>query len=174
MANLDTIQVLALDVDGVITDGGIYVDDAGREIKRYHVRDGYAMKLWQSHGFKVAWITGRSSPSVSERAKFLGVDHLQQGVGDKRKALAELVAALGVPPERIAFLGDDWPDLPIMAEVGHAMAVADAEPEVIRAAAFVTRRGGGNGAVRDAVAHLLRAKGLYTPPEGGQPAPRAV
>jgi 3-deoxy-D-manno-octulosonate 8-phosphate phosphatase (KDO 8-P phosphatase) len=174
MATPESIRLLALDVDGVVTDGGIYVDDDGRETKRFHVRDGYAMKLWQSHGFKLAWITGRSSQSVAARAEFLGIDHLQQGVGDKRQALDSLVAATGVPAEQIAFLGDDWPDLPILRAVGYPMAVADAEPEVARAARFVTPRTGGNGAVRDAVEHLLRARKLYSPPEGGQPAPRAI
>ncbi len=174
MTRPQDITVLALDVDGVVTDGGIYVDDEGREIKRFHVRDGYAMKLWQSHGFKIAWITGRSSRSVEERAKFLAIDHLQQGVGDKRKALDALVEALGVSPEAIAFMGDDWPDLPIMGAVGYPMAVANAEPEVLRAARFISKQPGGNGAIRDAVAHLLGLNGLYQPPETGQPAPRAL
>lgn len=174
MAAPDSIRLLALDVDGVLTDGSIYVDDNGQETKRFHVRDGYAIKLWQSHGHKVAWITGRSSSSVARRAEFLAIDFLKQGVSDKRLALAELIAVSGIAAAEVAFLGDDWPDLPIMAQVGYAMAVADAEPEVIRAARFVTRRPGGNGAVRDAVEHLLTAQDRYNVPPGGQPAPRAL
>lgn len=174
MATPASIRLLALDVDGVLTDGGIYVDDQGQETKRFHVRDGYAIKLWQSLGFKVAWITGRESESVARRARYLAIDHLQQGVSDKTRSLAELVAATGVPAEAVAFLGDDWPDLRIMQAVGYSMAVADAEPEVLAAARFVTRRNGGQGAVRDAIEHLLRAKGLYTPPGSDQPGPRAI
>ena len=166
------IKLLALDVDGVLTDGSIFVDDHGHEIKRFHVRDGYAIKLWQSLGFKVAIITGRSAPGVLARAKQLAIDIVMDGVSDKSAALDELVRTSGVPPHQIAFVGDDWPDLPIMTRVGLPIAVADAEPEVLKAAQFTTPRRGGNGAVRDAIEFILHAKDLYRPPVTG--APRAL
>lgn len=166
------IRLLALDVDGVLTDGSIYVDDDGRELKRFHVRDGYAIKLWQSHELSVAIITGRSSPGVAARARQLDISLLMQGVSDKSAALDQLIQQTGIAAAHIAFLGDDWPDLPIMNRVGLPIAVADAEPEVLAAAQFITRRPGGNGAVRDAVEHILRAKNLYAPPRGELP--RAV
>jgi 3-deoxy-D-manno-octulosonate 8-phosphate phosphatase (KDO 8-P phosphatase) len=154
------IRLLVLDVDGVMTDGSIIVDEDGRELKRFNVRDGFAIKLWMKLGFGVAVITGRSCKAVEHRLKYLGIEHAVHGSADKRSSLDAISRLTGVPREQMAFLGDDWPDLPAMRLVGHAIAVADAEPEVIAAAAYVTERPGGRGAVRDAIMHLIDTKGL--------------
>lgn len=155
-----SVELLVLDVDGVLTDGSIIVDEDGRELKRFHVRDGFAIKLWQRMGFRVAVISGRDCAAVQHRLEQLGVTLITQGSQDKASALAALVAASGVGPARMAALGDDWPDLALLRGVGYPMAVADAEPAIRAIAAHITARPGGRGAVRDAVEHLLAAKGL--------------
>lgn len=158
--------MLVLDADGVLTDGSITLLPNGDEALTFNVRDGFGIKLWQSLGGKVAIITGRDSPALAVRAGRLGISAVMRGVSDKDAAIDRLAEELGVGPEAMAFLGDDWPDLPAMRRVGYPMAVADAEPEVIAAAFHVTARPGGRGAIRDAVAHLLSARGLYAPPQG--------
>jgi 3-deoxy-D-manno-octulosonate 8-phosphate phosphatase (KDO 8-P phosphatase) len=155
-----SIQLLALDVDGVLTDGSIYIDDLGHETKRFNVRDGFGIRLWQRLGFTIAIITGRSGHAVQHRMKELDVGHLFQGVSNKAEALSELVARTGLQPHQIAYLGDDWPDLCIMRRVGYPMAVADADQRVRQLAAFITEAAGGQGAVRQAIDHLIQAKGL--------------
>ena len=155
-----SITLLALDVDGVLTDGSILLDDDGREIKRFNVRDGFGIKLWQKMGFTVAIITARSGRALQHRARELGIEHVAQGANDKASALAQLVERAKTPPEHIAYLADDWPDLAVLRRVGYPMAVADADPVVRAAAAYITTRPGGRGAVREAIEHLLTAKGL--------------
>jgi 3-deoxy-D-manno-octulosonate 8-phosphate phosphatase (KDO 8-P phosphatase) len=157
---IQNIKVLALDVDGVLTDGSIYIDDLGHETKRFNVRDGFGIRLWQRLGFTVAIITGRSGRAVQHRMAELNVGHLYQGVSNKGHALDELMAKIGVGPEQIAYIGDDWPDLCIMRRVGFPVAVADAEPQVRELARLITRARGGRGAVREAVDHLIAGKGL--------------
>ncbi len=154
------IHLLVLDVDGVMTDGSIMLDDRGVETKRYHVRDGFAIKLWQRLGFQVAIITGRSGQSIEHRAKELGIVHLVQASKDKGAELSALLARLDRRADEAAFLGDDWPDLPAMARVKYPMAVGDAHPDVLSRARFVAPSPGGRGAVRDAVEHILERKGL--------------
>lgn len=158
--NPAAVELLILDVDGVLTDGSIIVDEDGRELKRFHVRDGFAIKLWQKMGFQIAIISGRDCRAVQHRLDDLAITLVTQGSQDKAIALAELTRKSGVQPDRMAALGDDWPDLPILRRVAYPMAVADAEPAVRSAAAFITPRPGGRGAVRDAIEHLLNAKGL--------------
>ncbi|CAN5752695.1 HAD-IIIA family hydrolase [soil metagenome] len=156
------ITLLALDVDGVLTDGSIHVDHEGREFKRYNVRDGFALRLWEKMGFHAAVITGRTSHSILHRMADLRVPHVIQGSKDKTASLGELCAAARVTPEQIAFLGDDWPDLGVLRRVGYPMAVADASAPVKALARFMTESRGGHGAVRDAVEHLLTAKGVMS------------
>jgi 3-deoxy-D-manno-octulosonate 8-phosphate phosphatase (KDO 8-P phosphatase) len=156
----ESIVVLALDVDGVLTDGSILLDDHGTETKRFNVRDGFGLRLWGKLGFRAAVITGRSGAALQHRAIELGLSDIVQGCQNKSEALDALVARTGVGAEQIAFLGDDWPDLPILRRVGYPMAVADADEEVRRLAAYVTTRPGGRGAVREAVMHLIGSKGL--------------
>lgn len=160
MTNAADITLLVLDVDGVLTDGSIHLDDEGRETKRFCVRDGFGLSLWRRMGFGVAFLTGRSGKALLHRAGELGIEHVIQGAADKGSGLDQLISRCGIGPERMAYLGDDWPDLAVMRRVAYPMAVANAEERVRAAAAFVTSRPGGDGAAREAVEHLLSLKGL--------------
>lgn len=159
------ITLLVLDVDGVLTDGSINIDDHGHETKRFHVRDGYAMKLWMRKGYGLAIITGRSGSALAHRLGSLGVPEnmIIQGSKDKSEALDIIMQRAGCDEAHAAFMGDDWPDLPAIERVGFPMCPADAEAEVIERCALITSRSGGQAAVREAIAHLLRSKGEYTP-----------
>ena len=163
MPNVDPAQIelLCLDVDGVMTDGSIMLDNHGNEFKRFNAADGLGIRLWIKLGFYVAIITGRSGMAVTHRASELGIKHVYQGVKDKGASLNELLAELGLRPEETAVLADDLPDLPMMRAAGYAMAVGDGASEVRSAAAYVTVRPGGKGAVREAIEHLLKAKGRW-------------
>ncbi len=154
------IQLLVLDVDGVLTDGSIWYDDAGQEFKRFHVRDGSGMVAWMRMGLKIAVITGRGGPAVMHRMRDLGVTCVRQRVRDKARAVVEVCQELRVRPSRTACMGDDWTDLPMMRAVAYSIAPADAEAVVRDAASWVTTRAGGQGAVREAIEHLLDAQGL--------------
>lgn len=160
MHRADHIRLLALDVDGVLTDGSIMLDDQGVELKRFNARDGFGITLWKRAGFECAIITRRTGQALQHRMRELGVELVVQGSTDKGAAIQELSRRASVAPGEMAFVGDDWPDLAAMRLVGYPIAVADADPAVISAAAWVTQRPGGRGAVRDAVDHLLDARGL--------------
>ena len=151
------IELLVLDVDGVLTDGLIHIDDTGVETKTFHTRDGLGLALWMRLGGDVAIITGRSGMSVRHRATELGIRHVLQGVSDKAPALGKLLRELGLHASQAAAIGDDLADLPMLRLAGYPMAVADAAPEVRDSASFVTVRPGGRGAVREAIEHLLKA-----------------
>ena len=161
MNETDRIRLLCLDVDGVLTDGSIWLSDRGEESKGFHVRDGFAIRLWQRLGGTVAVITGRSGLAVRHRLEELGVRHLVNGSSDKGHDLERLLGELGIAASACAMVGDDLPDLPALRRCGHAIAVADAAAEVRAAAAFVTAARGGHGAVREAVEHLLRREGRW-------------
>lgn len=154
------ITLLCLDVDGVLTDGSIVLDATGNEAKSFSVRDGQGLAVWKRLGFESAIITARRSVAVERRAAELGIAHVVQGVDDKGRAFDELLARLALPPSAAAYMGDDWADLAPLRRCGYPIAPADAEPLIREAAAHVTPRPGGRGAVRDAVEHLLAAKGL--------------
>lgn len=154
------IRCLVLDVDGVLTDGSIFLDDRGIETKRFNVKDGLGIVTWLGLGFEVAVITRRSGEVVKHRCRELGITRIVQGSANKGDALRQLAEETGIPLSDMAYIGDDWPDLPAMRLVGLPIAVADAAPEVRAAAALVTDRPGGRGAVREAIEHLLRAKHL--------------
>lgn len=153
------IAVLGLDVDGVLTSGVIMLDADGREIKAFHAADGVGLRTWSRLGLRSAIVTGRTGHAVLHRAADLGIHDVIQGSKDKSAALDELIRRTGVPAERIAFLGDDWPDLAMLRRVGYPMAVANADARVKAAARFVTQRRGGEGAVREAIEHLLERQG---------------
>ncbi len=155
------IQLLVMDVDGVLTTGAITVGPDGQEWKTFYVRDGAALAYWHRMGRRSAILSGRSAEPVFHRAAELGVHRVIQGRLDKARAIRELIAAEAVSPEQTCFIGDDLPDLKAMHEVGLAVAVADAVPEVRAAAHHVTASPGGRGAVRELVEFLLRAQGLW-------------
>ena len=155
------VELLVLDVDGVLTDGGIVYGDSGVELKTFHVRDGSGLKAWQSADRRAAIITGRTSPVVDVRAAELGIRLVYQGAGDKLAAYRRLLEATGLRPEQTACVGDDLPELPLLVNCGLAVAVADACPEVLADAHFVTRAAGGRGAVREAIELVLRCQGLW-------------
>lgn len=156
-----TIELLVLDVDGVLTDGRIMLTEDGREVKAFHVRDGSGMKYWRRVGRKLAMISGRSSPAVTARAKELGVDAVRLNAKDKLTAYEDVLAELGVPADRTAVIGDDLTDLPMMRRCGLPVAVADAVDEVRQAAAFVTELPGGGGCVREVIERILKAAGEW-------------
>ena len=140
------VELLLLDVDGVLTDGGIIYTDTGTETKRFHVRDGAGLKAWQLVGHRVAIVSGRRSPALERRAAELGITLVLQGRADKRLALDEVLVATGLQPEQVCAVGDDLPDLPILRRVGVAIAVCDACLEVRAMADYVTAVPGGTGA----------------------------
>jgi 3-deoxy-D-manno-octulosonate 8-phosphate phosphatase (KDO 8-P phosphatase) len=158
------VQLLVLDVDGVLTDGAIVYGTGGLEVKAFHVRDGSGLKLWHQAGKRTAVITGRRSPVVDVRAAELGVGLVLQGAGDKLAALAQVLEWAGVPPSVTCYVGDDLPDLPPLRACGLAAAVADACAEVRAAAQYVTRARGGRGAVREVIELILRCQGAWPQP----------
>lgn len=143
------IRLLVLDVDGVLTDGRLLYDAGGHESKSFHVRDGYGMQQAMAAGVTLAVISGRRSPAAAARLAELRVAHVFLGRNDKRKVFDQLLAELGVPASDVACVGDDVTDLDIMAVAGLGITVADAHPDVLRAADWVTTAGGGRGAVRE-------------------------
>lgn len=161
------IELFIFDVDGVLTDGSININDDGSETKRFHVRDGYAFRLWQNAGFKIAIITGRSGDALKHRMKSLGINDsmIIQGSRNKSDALDEIIKLTGITEPNIAYMGDDWPDLPAINRVGFPVCPNDAEPEVRNACALITTKPGGHGAAREAIAHILAAKRIYSPPQ---------
>ena len=157
------IRLLVLDVDGVLTDGGLFVSAGGEEIKRFHVHDGLAVVAARRAGLQIAILSSRASAAVTRRMTELGVSEVHQGVTDKADALDALRERLGLAVGEVAMMGDDLPDLPAMARAGLALAPANAAAEVRRAAHWVARRRGGDGAVREAVEMLLKSRRAWPP-----------
>ena len=155
------IELLALDVDGVLTDGSITYGSDGSELKTFHVRDGSGLKLWEKTGHRAAIITGRSSPIVERRATELGIASVVQGASDKLAAFRTVLAGFGLDPDQACYIGDDLPDLPVLRACGLAVAVADACPEARGAAHHVTLARGGRGAVREVIEWLLKCQGRW-------------
>jgi 3-deoxy-D-manno-octulosonate 8-phosphate phosphatase (KDO 8-P phosphatase) len=155
---LGKIELLILDVDGVLTDGRLYFSARGEAFKTFHVRDGHGIKLLMKSGVAVATISGRRSKAVTLRMRELTVPTVIQGCNDKVAALFGLIARLNIDPLACACIVDDTPDLPLMAAVGFAAAVADAHPLVRAAAHWVSSSPGGRGAVRELCDALLRAR----------------
>jgi 3-deoxy-D-manno-octulosonate 8-phosphate phosphatase (KDO 8-P phosphatase) len=157
-ALLRKIELVVLDVDGVLTDGRLYFSGRGEALKVFHVRDGHGIKLLMGSGVQVAAFSGRRSAAVTARMRELEVRHVVQGCGDKVAALLALTQRLGIEPLASACIVDDTPDLPLMSAVGFAAAVADAHPLVQRAAHWVSTAPGGRGAVREFTDAILRAR----------------
>lgn len=160
-ARCGPIELLVVDVDGVLTDGVIAIDDRGVETKHFHVRDGSALNLWRKAGKRVAILSGRWSPAVKHRAAELGIDRVILGASDKSTPFRSLIGELGVDATQVCYVGDDIPDLPVLAAVGLAACPADAAPEVRAAAHLVTQAPGGRGAVREIVELILKSQGAW-------------
>ena len=154
------IRLLALDVDGILTDGRLYFDNEGNEMKAFSTRDGLGMRLLAIQGIELALITARRSNIVMKRAENLGIEHVYQGSHKKLDAFHDLLQATGLAPEQVCYAGDDWLDLPILQRVGLAVTVADGDPVVKDRVHWVTRRPGGQGAVREICDLILAAQGL--------------
>lgn len=154
------ITCILSDVDGVMTDGRItyLADEQGTrcEVKSFHARDGLGIKLWMRSGFHFGIITARSSPVVAHRAAELGIEHIDQGVRDKWLAATAMIAAMGVLPQQVCYIGDDLPDMTVMRRVGLAAAPDDAVTDVREAAHWTLRARGGEGALRELIERLLR------------------
>ncbi|MBN2293038.1 MAG: HAD hydrolase family protein [Pirellulales bacterium] len=153
-----SIELILSDVDGVMTDGLLVYDNQGIETKRFYVRDGIGIRLWQKAGHKFGIITLRSSQIVRSRAAELDIEIVRQGAGNKLATLQSILDETGITAERTCYIGDDLPDLPVIRKVGLGVAVADACVEVRQSAHFVTKTPGGHGAVRETVEMILKAQ----------------
>lgn len=153
------IRLVIFDVDGVLTDGSLFLGDDGQEYKAFNSKDGHGMKMLQQSGVEIGIITGRTSEVVRIRMESLGVRHVYQGALDKLPAFEELTAKLWLAPEQVAYVGDDVVDLPIMRRAGLAIAVQDAHPLALEHAHWQTRAGGGRGAAREVCDMLMEAQG---------------
>jgi 3-deoxy-D-manno-octulosonate 8-phosphate phosphatase (KDO 8-P phosphatase) len=158
---ITALKLLILDVDGVLTDGRLFFDDQGREYKCFHARDGHGIKLLRQSGVEVAVISGRQSNSVAIRMQNLGVSLVYQGHENKRAAFREILQHLQLSPEQVAHVGDDVLDLPVMNQVGFAVAVADANFAVKRQADWCTEAKGGLGAVREVCDLIMQVQGTF-------------
>jgi 3-deoxy-D-manno-octulosonate 8-phosphate phosphatase (KDO 8-P phosphatase) len=158
---LKHIELLLLDVDGVMTDGRIIWDANGTEIKFFNVKDGHGIKLVQRAGIQVGIITGRVSPVVDLRAKELGIEILYQGSLRKQESYDDIKQRTGLADHQIAYMGDDVIDVPVMRRVGFSATPADALPEVMKVADFVAQARGGWGAVRELCDLLLKGRGMW-------------
>ncbi|MGL4270513.1 MAG: 3-deoxy-manno-octulosonate-8-phosphatase KdsC [Plesiomonas sp.] len=160
------IKLLICDVDGVLSDGLIYMGNQGEELKAFHVRDGYGIRCLLTSDIEVGIITGRSSQLVADRAKTLGINHLYQGQLDKIVAFNALLAKLQLRPEQVAYIGDDLIDWPVMQQVGLSVCVADAHPMLLPRAHYTTHLRGGHGAVRELCDLILLAQGKLEKAQG--------
>lgn len=158
---LADIRLLLLDVDGVMTDGGIIYDGNGLETKAFNVKDGHGIKMLQRHGIEVGIITGRTSLVVDFRARELGIELLYQGALKKLDSYCDVKQRTGLIDSQIAYMGDDVIDVPVMRRVAFAAAPADALPEARKAAHYVTSLAGGRGAVREVCDLILKGRGLW-------------
>jgi 3-deoxy-D-manno-octulosonate 8-phosphate phosphatase (KDO 8-P phosphatase) len=158
---LKCIQLLLLDVDGVLTDGSIIYSHDGRETKIFNVKDGLGLKLAMAAGIKVGIVTGRKSPALDHRCRDLGIRYSFVGIQDKAKILKKITEQTGVAPEHTAYIGDDLPDLSLMRRVRLSIAVADAHKTTLGNADWTTSAAGGCGAVREVCEALLKARGMW-------------
>ena len=158
---IKSLKLLILDVDGVLTDGRLFFDHQGNEYKCFHARDGHGMKLLRQTGVEIAVISGRKSSSVALSMQNLGIDHVYQGHENKRAAFREILDNLQLTPAQVAHMGDDLLDLPIMTQVGFAIAVQDANFAVKKHADWCTQTAGGHGAVREICDLIMQVQGNF-------------
>ena len=161
MARAQAVRLVFLDVDGVLTDGGLYFSEHGETLKRFNRLDGQGIKYLLSTDVQPVIITGRDSAPLRVRVQALGIVHAYYGVHDKRAVAKQVLQALGLSFDQAAAMGDDWPDLPVMQACALAAAPAQAHPEVLAAAHWVSQRRGGDGAVRDLCDVILASQGHY-------------
>lgn len=156
------IQLVVFDVDGVLTDGSLYVGDSGEEYKAFYCRDGLGMEMLQKTGVKIGIITGRTSNVVQYRMQSLGIKQIMQGVTDKLPAFLQMCRELNLAPEHVAYVGDDIIDIPVLTHTGLAIAVADADPRVFPFVHWRTTAGGGRGAAREVCELIMQAQNTLT------------
>jgi 3-deoxy-D-manno-octulosonate 8-phosphate phosphatase (KDO 8-P phosphatase) len=161
-ADLNNIKLLIMDVDGVLTDGGIIIHSDGTESKRFHVLDGHRVTLWHRAGLESGILSGRDTPSTTIRAEQLGIKYVLQGCKQKLPVFEQFLKDTGYKPQQIAYIGDDWLDLPLLRRVGFAAVVANGVDEIKPYAHYVTTRTGGDGAVAEVIEHLLRQTGRWS------------
>ena len=159
--NIEKIKLLALDVDGVLTDGKIIYDGAGREIKNFDVQDGFGLVFFQKAGFKTAFISSRRSAVVTVRAKDLGIHQVYQNAYPKMAAYRKLLKNFSLQDSEVCFVGDDLVDVPVLKRVGFAVGVPNAAAEVKAVVHYVTRKKGGDGAVREVIELILKTQGKW-------------
>ncbi len=159
--DLREIRLLALDVDGVLTDGTIILSADGSESKRFNLHDGHGIKLWHRAGFKTALISGREAEATGVRARQLSINYVMQGQIQKLPAFESVLEQAGVEPLQVAYVGDDLLDIPLVVRAGLGAAVADAVEELKDRADMITDRGGGAGAVREVIEYILKATGRW-------------
>ncbi|MBN1613703.1 MAG: HAD hydrolase family protein [Deltaproteobacteria bacterium] len=155
---IEAIRLFILDVDGVLTDGRIIMDDDGREIKHFDVRDGHGLKLLKRYGIEAVILSGRKSAVVEHRARDLGIEEVHQGIWNKVEVSESILKNRNLQYDQIAFMGDDIVDIPLLRRVGFSVAVADAAEEVKRIVDYVTQKKGGRGAVREVCEVILLAQ----------------
>ncbi|MGD8499935.1 MAG: HAD hydrolase family protein [Phycisphaerales bacterium] len=160
-ADLADIEILAMDVDGVLTDGTLIINADGSESKFFNTLDGHGIRLWQRAGLKVALISGRASEPTKRRAEQLQIEYVFQDCHHKLPVFEKFVEQLGLSPDKVAYIGDDLTDLPVIRYAGFGAAVANAVDEVKRHADYVTTRPGGSGAVREVIEYILRDTGKW-------------
>ena len=156
------VKLIIFDVDGTLTDGGIYIGENGELFKRFNCRDGFGITVAHKVGMKTAILTGRNSPCTTKRAQELGISSVKQGHMDKRNAYKELKAEFNLTDEEIAYVGDDIIDLPVFVQVGFRAAVGDADFEIKNRAHFVTENFGGHGAAREVIEFILKAQDKWS------------
>jgi 3-deoxy-D-manno-octulosonate 8-phosphate phosphatase (KDO 8-P phosphatase) len=160
-ANLADIEMLALDVDGVLTDGTLIINADGSESKHFNSLDGHGIRMWQRAGLKVALLSGRASEPTKHRAEQLQIEYVFQDCHNKLLVFEEFLEQLGLSADKVAYIGDDVMDMPLIRRAGFGVAVANAADEVKRYADYVTSRSGGNGAVREVIEYILKDTGKW-------------
>jgi 3-deoxy-D-manno-octulosonate 8-phosphate phosphatase (KDO 8-P phosphatase) len=160
--NLANVKLLVMDVDGVLTDGGVIIHQDGSESKRFNVLDGHGIRMWHRAGLKSAVISGRTTEATKLRTEQLGITYVFQECVDKVPVFERLLGQSGFSADETAYIGDDVLDLPVMKRAGFAVAVGNAVDEVKRNAHYVTNRYGGDGAVREAIEYILKKTGRWT------------
>lgn len=158
---MNDIKLIVLDVDGTLTDGKIYIDSLGNEMKAFNVKDGMAIAQAIKYGIDCAIITGRNSEIVNKRAKELGIKHVYQGIHNKKDQLSFILEDLKININNCAYIGDDINDLDVMKRVGFSACPNDAVNEIIKCSDFISRYSGGNGAVREIIEHILKQQGFW-------------